>query len=777
MKKLLACLLVVATSGCPEIKVDPDEVGGGPVVEFDPARTQAVGARFIPFPNDLARDPATGKVNLPVQACESAAAKATREQLNKLDGFGAYEVAMQVTFTQPVDPASLTDHIVMYQLTKQGVPQTPSASTQPVPIRVVRVATTPRFSTGDCEAVPEEVNAVTFVPLVPLEQKSTYFVALLKGITDTSGAEFKSTFTWELVKSTENPVTVNEAGIIVSDRTPLDPSSAEGLASLLALNSLWKLHAPGIAFTEAATGKPRADILVGFQFTTQTITSPLDRSVPDSPAGMLSTNGVLQAMTAANRFGPASAFCGAEAGTVQCFLKLALGGCSPLTTGCSGQNYIDGGTACALASCSEIGDVIGGGVLTANYQTQLDNPLPGGAKILGAWSDPYHPEIQNAFQVLETIIVKPAAAAPSGGYPVIVFAHGLTSSKESVLAIAGRFAAAGFVTVAIDAAAHGSRAVRTSKELTQGCIGRCFPVGSDTPTATECDTTAECGANETCGTLSPTAAAGFVPPSPTTASQCYAPFLSPDLAATRDSIRQTVLDHERVILALKTCATMGCTNVPALDGSKIYFVGFSLGGFIGTVSGAMADVNVVGINAGGVGWADFLENTETLAIRCLLVNGLIDAGILKGEKWTGGTTGLCTTDAWKAQPGYATFAATGRWMLDPADGANFTTRLAPKRLLIQEIIGDTVIPNLTTNNLAALVGLTPKAADVAGSLAPPASAAITTMPTTNKFVTYTTSANNIFAHPSLLRPVTQTTPGVLGTVRLQVDLTTFLGNQ
>ena len=121
MKKLLACLLVVSASGCPDVTVDPNEVGG-PTVEFDPARSQRDKARFIPFPNDLARDPATGKVNLPETNCEPPASKATRENvLNKLDGFGTYEVAMQVTFTAEVDPASLTDHVVMVQLTDGGM--------------------------------------------------------------------------------------------------------------------------------------------------------------------------------------------------------------------------------------------------------------------------------------------------------------------------------------------------------------------------------------------------------------------------------------------------------------------------------------------------------------------------------------------------------------------------------------------------------------------------------------------------------------------------------
>ena len=46
---------------------------------------------------------------------------------------------------------------------------------------------------------------------------------------------------------------------------------------------------------------------------------------------------------------------------------------------------------------------------------------------------------------------------PAAGYPVVVFQHGLTRSKEDALAIANSLAQAGFATLAIDAPFHGSR--------------------------------------------------------------------------------------------------------------------------------------------------------------------------------------------------------------------------------------------------------------------------------------------------------------------------------
>jgi dienelactone hydrolase len=780
MKKLLAMLAVLA-SGCPDVTVDPDETQQGPIVEFDPARSLATKARFIPFPNDLARDPATGKVNLGEQACESPTSKATRENmLNKLDGFGTYQTAMQVSFTAAVDPASLEGNIVMYQLTDQGTPLSPDSAT-PIPVTVVRVGTTPRFATGDCNA-PEMANAVTFVPNVPLRQKSTYFVTLLKGIKDADGKEFTPAYTWGLVASEEPPVVLDDAGNIVSERTPLDPADETQRAQLQSLAMMWQLHAPGLAFYMATPdARPRGHILVGFQFTTQTVTDPLDPMVEGSPASKLASVGILQLQTVTGKFltiGQTICTAKNETNPTQCFLKLALGGCNPLTTGCAESNFDAGAQACQLLNCAEIGNVLGGGIGTVNYQSQLPNPFDAAKPIQGAWSDPTEPA-QQASLILETLVTIPPGTSPmNNGWPVVVFGHGLGSSKEAALAIAGRLAGAKFATVAIDTSAHGSRAVRISDDPALGCKGQCF--SGNTPTGTLCETRADCADPEqqTCGNLG--VSPSLAPPTPTTAPQCYAPFLSADLAAMRDGIRQTVLDHQRVVKAVKACGTSACAGFP-VNANRVYYLGMSLGANIGVLSAAMApDLKTTVLNVGGVGWADILENTETLQIRCSLVNGLIDAGILVGEKWNGTDRGLCTTDAWKAQPGYATFSAIGRWVLDPADGANYASRLATERLLVQEVVGDTVVPNVATDRLAALTGLaqTPLTGDPFDPNNPAPSAAITNAPMTNKFVRYVSDETNVFVHSSLLRPAPTTDPrhGINGTLRLVTDAITFLVN-
>jgi hypothetical protein len=263
----------------------------------------------------------------------------------------------------------------------------------------------------------------------------------------------------------------------------------------------------------------------------------------------------------------------------------------------------------------------------------------------------------------------------------------------------------------------------------------------------------------------------------------------------RDNIRQSVLDLHGLVSALKACGAIptpaGCGPLH-VDVANISYVGISLGGIMGSTAVATKpDFRSAVLNVPGVGWADILENSQTNAIKCPLVDALIDAGILMGAKWNATVTpntGLCTTDAWKAQPGYSSFAAIGRWVLDPADPANFVRRLATRRILIQEVVGDQVVPNIATNNEAALIGLAPMMGDPAGAPPIPPSAAITTNPMMSKFVKYPNLPpnagagfpGNTFEHASLLRPApspgttTVGNDGRLGTARLQTDAITFL---
>jgi pimeloyl-ACP methyl ester carboxylesterase len=635
---------------------------------------------------------------------------------------------------------------------------------------------------------PKMIDSAAIVPLVPLDQKSTYTVAILKGVMTADGKPYGPSPIWTLVRQKTNPVTLDDQGNVIGNQTPLDPSDPAQLAQIKGLDLVWKASAQALAFLDANGHSDRAEILLAWEFTTQTTTDPLDPAKAGSPATMLSMNKLVDLFSVPTMRGvPCSAGAGCTA-----FLTAS-------------------GVPCGAIPCSAVGDILATALGATNFQADTPNSFNTNKPIPGSWSDPVQPMRQNSATLVAIISVPKCPGAqgcvgsspPATGWPTIVFGHGLGSSKESLAVFAPQLAAAGFQSVAIDFQAHGSRAVRTSNAAAIGCAGHC-----SVTTTMACDgDSANCPGTETCNN------GVGIAISPTTTQQCYAPFLSSDLAVTRDNIRQTVLDLQNLVKYLKACGATGCTNGPlhlSVDPAKISYAGISLGGIIGSTTTATApDIKAAVLNVSGVGWVDILENTQTFSISCLLVDSLIDAGVLMGDKWNGSETaptGLCATTAWQQQPGYQQFRVIARWVLDPADGANFTRWLASRKFLLQEVVGDKVVSNVATDNEGKLVGLTPATADPFTPATTTASAAITTMPTMSKWLRYpslpasdatTGGFGNLFEHPSLLRPAaapghcsnnpaTQCldnatcTPGVcvfpgeLGTARLQTDAITYL---
>jgi pimeloyl-ACP methyl ester carboxylesterase len=791
--------LLVAASGCPNITTDPGEGSGlptvdGPTVEFDPANA------ILPFPNNLVLcqtgtdstgAPCTiGKVAIPPPACETDVQKEIRTgTLNQLDGFGTFEAAMQVTFTEPVDAATLDGNIVMYQRTNKGTSNDPG-SAQVVPVALIK-DTTLRFKTGAC-ATPATIDAVTIVPKVPLTEKSTYTVAVMDGVKTASGKDYLPSFTWALVRQKDDPVTLDSQGNIESERTPLDPTgdaNHNGVmdsVELKGLDQLWKAHAMGMGFLEAA-GKDRAKVLVAWEVTTQTTTDVLDPTVAGSPASTLQTSAFagLQSITC-NKNGTTCTrgidrtalpylLCNAGDSNTLCFLEIALGSAS----GASGAGvYTAGQAICAQVGCANVADVLGGAMTTANYQQPITNPI-GGTPIPGAWTDPLTPTAQGT-AFLEVLAFVPVTAGP---VPTVIFGHGLTSSKNALFAFAPQLATAHFASVAIDFVDHGSRAVQITTDAALGCNG--------TP-----------------------------PLDPTALPQCFQPIFGPDLAQDRDNIRQTILDLERLVLATKACGATGCqSNNTAtqlqVDTAHIVYAGQSLGGIFGTTTTAIQpDITSGLLDVPSVGLLDTIEHTDNFGLRCQLVDALIDKGVLVGDKWNKSSTaptGLCSDESWQMQPGYLQFAPVARWVIDPADGANYMAKLVAKKFFIQEVVDDHVVPNYATDIEGALGGVTPAMADPYAPGGSSPSAALVAAPTSPKWLRYptlpatdvsTAGFGNLFEHPSLLRPAVGTPPepghcatapanvcgsdtdcggtapcifpGQLGTKRMQLDALTFL---
>ena len=703
MKRCSLALSLLLVS-CVSIDSDPGELADelppldGPTVEFDPASS------IIPTPNNLLLDPTNGLVDIPAPQCgESPTEMALRELvLNALDGFGNFKAPLQIPVSEAVDPASLADSVKLVRMATAGVPADPL---QPEEIPFFAFPGTSERISGDC-ASSETVDTIVLVPSVPLAGDSTYMVAVLDGLQTAAGEAYLPSVVWSLVRQAVNPVTI-EGDEIVAERTPFDPADPAGEATLRGIDLLWNGHAAVLAFADAALGTERAQLLIVWSFNTQTTTAPMEPDVPGSLAANLPGD-------------PLAGVTSITGGDTQAYLESVF---DP--------------TTCVLIGCAAVGDVLGGVLMTPNYQIDVPNPLAGGAPVPGPWPDPRTPP-QNGDNALEILAFVPAAPPPAGGYPTIIYGHGLGGSKEQLFALAPQLAAAGFASVAMDWVAHGSRAVKTSDVAALGCDGNTMP---------------------------------------TTAPQCYGPLLSSDLSNTRDNLRQSVLDGVSLAKSLGACVDGACGALEVAP-ARLGYVGHSLGGIFGSMINAVSpDLQASVLNVPGAGLVDIIERTERLAIRCPLVDALIATGILEGapsDLSAMPPTGLCTEPDWALQPGWQAFAPIGRWILDPSEPANHLGKLAPRTYLVQKVIDDDVVPNYTTDQMCALLGQEYQSADIADALPGTPSTASTNEPSAGKCLEYGGNPANIYSHGSLLVPADGTAQAALANVQMQTDAITFL---
>lgn len=739
---MCACLL----AGCVDtVRADADEraLTVPPSALFDPQN------RAIPLPNNLLLDPATGRVNVPAACGEQPDSPAAqlRASLNQLDGFGTALMSLTAPFNVALDPESLAERVFVLRLAERGEPLGE-------PERVDAELTTFESERLDasCET-SSTVHTLLIRPRAPLAQASTYGVVLLSGILSEGGEAIQPSASWALVRQSTPPVQFeDEAGAsrIVKNETPFDPRTREGLLSLQGLDRLWRGHAPLLAAWDqlgpVLTGgeASRDDVLLAWAFTTQTLSDPLDPRAPEGPAAAL--------VTVPDELDVPEPIAGAGAPlSIDEFFASALPGTPCSALGCAAIGWIYADTAASSAPS----------FVSPSYLEGDDCETPS-ARPSGAFDDPLLPSFVCDRRISLLTVVPRAEPGPEG-YPVAIFAHGLGRSKEDVLALAGSLASAGILSVAFDAADHGSRAVQTSEDAELGCAG----ASSEGPCV------------DTFG--------------PTCAPQCFAPLLSANLAVTRDHLRQTLLDQRQLERVLGACNDGACGRI-AVDPSRIGYVGHALGALLGAVTVATSErLSGAVLNEAAGDWVGVLSDTATDAIRCPLVDSLIAGGVLEGTPWDGGASSeaTCLGEDWKQDPRFLEFAAAARWLLDPVDPLNYAARLATGEaapVLLGEIVGDPVIPNTATSALLSLIGLEPEPASVA--TAPPITPTPAALAEGNVWLRYAGVPGdaaagfpgNAYGPGSLLAPAPPDADmaeaaGQLGTAQLRVDLIGFLGSR
>lgn len=590
-----------------------------------PAAIFNPSASEIPFPSDLLFQGSTdGTLNIPV--ADPADVSDPAVAMNTLDGFSTV-APISTSFGSAIDPDTIPGNVRVFEVTTN--PSTGAIT------GVVRELIPYNGTVGEFAATVASQTTLVISPLVPLKEKTSYAVVITSGLTNTTGTPFKPDTTYALTKQTTS--LLNGSSSAIPALTDAEAQQLEPLR-MLTLNNEGQIAA--VASPAIAT----ADIILSWEFTTQSIGDVLAKEEADisggaAPAATLADSGVDSPLGAANIY----------VGTIDVPYYLATpanaNDPTPLTSYWKGA----------------------GGSFLTRYNTDA---------------------VPVSTQTIPMMVSVPKTATlDSGNIPVVIYQHGITTNRATILAVADGLAAKGFAVVAIDLPLHGL----TGNE-TDGTAAFKTPYERtfDLDLVTQDPVT---------GAITAAVPDGVIDSSGRHFIQLGS------LLTSRDLVRQAITD---LFTVTKSIATLNVNGGAAdFDASNIYFLGHSLGGIVGVPFLALEPgVKDAVIAMAGGGIPKILDGSATFGPE--IASGLaLNGGLIK-----------TTAD-------YEAFFGAAQTVLDTTDPINFANgavgdtdhaggALAGRNLLFFEVVGgagspsDLVIPNRV-----------PDSNDVAGTVAAP----------------------------------------------------------
>lgn len=283
--------------------------------------------------------------------------------------------------------------------------------------------------------------------------------------------------------------------------------------------------------------------------------------------------------------------------------------------------------------------------------------------------------VAKSTQTIPLLVAIPNANSPSGGvkpaggWPVLVFQHGITGNRTQMLAVVDAAAAAGFAVFAIDQPLHGlppnhALAVPGVSERTFG-----LDLVDNTTGAAGADGTVDSSGTHYINLSS--------------------------LLTSRDNLRQSAAD---LIHLTRTIPSVNYDGIAGgdFDASRIHFLGHSLGGIVGTTFLGVSDnaqAAVLAMPGGGI--ARLLRDSVTFGPR--INAGLAASGVVAGSQL------------------YEDFLRNAQTAVDAGDPLNYAAAAATGHpILMFQVVGDggatnlpdQVVPNTATARLATAMGLT-----------------------------------------------------------------------
>ncbi len=628
-------------------------------VTIDPARS------LVPLPIDLLRDPSTGKLSA-LAACTFAGSSlaadgtcpsAAAAGFEALDGFSTTGAILAPT-SDLIDATTVdATSLLLFDLTDPANPvQVAPSSLVLEPCEFTSACGSPTALSPVIAIQPSGATAgdpTSVFRSKPLKDNTDYAVVITNGVLDKAGNPIGPGTVAKILHFT-NPVLVGGHSAL----SGIDDGTAASVEKM-------RLQLAPVFASLAAGGTDFSKIGIAYTFHTQTILSQAVGlgALPYAP-------GLVTDVPVASTFGTLT--------PVQAFQKYGVDPSIP-------HGNISEVLEVDIDTLNALSDFTG---------AFLPDPTTG---------------VAEQIHVLITT-PKVAAAPPCTGplaafgkcAPMMIFRHGLGGGRADMLTVADSYAAAGMVTVAIDAAKHGDRAF-----CTPGQVGVCTGAG-------------------TCTTNLPSGAQGDVnPPGTCTTSYVDLPvshsclgnpvscgwngvngipavsgnyLVSANFFRTRDTLRQDMIDQSQLVRALAIVPAAPPTGNAVfdhmvgtgviIDPTLIYYSGQSLGAIQGAGDVATNPrISKAGFNVGGGTIVDIFTNSPAFVNQTnALLAGL---GIEPGTS------------------AYLQFLVVAKTVLDPADPVNFVGHLtantlpnllatgnqAPKKILTQMANCDQTVPN------------------------------------------------------------------------------------
>lgn len=624
----LALLAGVALSGC-EASKDGDPSPPPTPEAFVANFSVTTPVPVMPFPTDLLFSGSTdGTLNLP--AALGAPIVFTGAALNTLDGWST-TASMITSFNVPIKADTITASSVrIVELYLSNTTKGPAQGAElpagvTSPVRRVLQFGTD-FTAGVSASVDSGGKTLEITPLKPLTASS--------GATNIGYLILLTNGITDVALRPAQP-SADYAAVKAA------PADCSGITSAT-LNGVCRLTKAHLAIGQAVGVSP-ADVVLSWSFTTQSVDDSfraLDATVPAQPIGVVATGLTTQQANP------------------------ALQGKANLLVGQTSVPYY-------LAKPANAND---GSFLTSFWIAAGASPVPG-IDPASRFITRFNPvPLNRGNTTIPLLVTVPNAAAnatgggcskPAAGWPVAIVQHGLGGNRTQALAMADSFADACFVVAAIDLPLHGL--TDTANPLYQAANERTFNVDL---------------VNN--GNTNSRVPDGLIDPSGTHAIPIV---LSSPLTA-RDTLRQGQAD---IGVLAKSLANLDLTGdaVPDVDGSRIHFVGLSLGGIAGVAQAKYSSaVRTVTVSAPGGVVTRLLLDSPTFGAT-------VRGGVLAN---------------FAANPASAAFPNNGasfnqlfreiQTLVDPGDPINHICQCAGlKPLHLQKINGDTVVPNSSTDRL------------------------------------------------------------------------------